>query len=220
MQLCIDICQRNGKKKLLWLGDKDKALNYTPAADEMVLTVHRWFANKAFVPVNTEVLTRILLGKAARYQYRKSKDLFRIDYYTRLLRDGNVVYIPMAGYANNDSLPITNSMLTFLVAVQTDGSYMYAVRKDGTRSYYGVEFHLSKERKIERLRDCLEECHLAYNVTNPSNGTTKIRIYNKEGINIVTYICEKWLRGKCFTWEWLNLSESQAHHGCDAGTKR
>ena len=45
--LCIDICKRNGKTKLLWLGDKDKTLNYSPAADEMVLTVHRWFANKS-----------------------------------------------------------------------------------------------------------------------------------------------------------------------------
>ena len=47
IRLCVDICQRNGKKKLLWLGDKDKTLNYSPAADEMVLTVHRWFANKS-----------------------------------------------------------------------------------------------------------------------------------------------------------------------------
>ena len=47
IKLCTDICKRNGKKKLLWLADKDKALNYSPAADEMVLTVHRWFANKS-----------------------------------------------------------------------------------------------------------------------------------------------------------------------------
>ena len=45
--LCADICKRNGKKKLLWLGDKDKTLNYSPKSDEMVLTVHRWFANKS-----------------------------------------------------------------------------------------------------------------------------------------------------------------------------
>ena len=45
--LCADICRRNGKSKLLWLGDKDKTLNYTPKSDEMVLTVHRWFANKS-----------------------------------------------------------------------------------------------------------------------------------------------------------------------------
>ena len=47
IDLCVDICQRNGKKKLLWFGDKDKTLNYSPASDEMVLTVHRWFANKS-----------------------------------------------------------------------------------------------------------------------------------------------------------------------------
>ena len=47
IKLCTDICQRNGKKKLLWLADKTKTLNYAPKADEMVLTVHRWFANKS-----------------------------------------------------------------------------------------------------------------------------------------------------------------------------
>lgn len=47
INLCVDICKRNGKKKLLWLGDKTKTLNYSPKSDEMVLTVHRWFANKS-----------------------------------------------------------------------------------------------------------------------------------------------------------------------------
>jgi len=47
VELCVDICKRNGKKKLLWLGDKDKTLEYEPASDEMVLTVHRWFKNKS-----------------------------------------------------------------------------------------------------------------------------------------------------------------------------
>lgn len=47
LMLCIDICFRNGKKKLLWFADKDKSLNYEPAADEMILTVHRWFAEKS-----------------------------------------------------------------------------------------------------------------------------------------------------------------------------
>ncbi|MDB2108644.1 N-acetylmuramoyl-L-alanine amidase [Clostridium paraputrificum] len=47
IKLCIDICKRNGKKKLIWLGDKDKTLNYTPKSYEMVITVHRWFANKS-----------------------------------------------------------------------------------------------------------------------------------------------------------------------------
>lgn len=47
IKLCVDICKRNGKTKLLWFSDKDKSLNYEPKDDEMVITVHRWFANKS-----------------------------------------------------------------------------------------------------------------------------------------------------------------------------
>lgn len=47
ISLCTDICRRNGKSKLIWLGDKDKTLAYEPKDDEMVITVHRWFANKS-----------------------------------------------------------------------------------------------------------------------------------------------------------------------------
>lgn len=47
IELMVDICRRNGKTKLLWLKDKNKTLNYTPKSDEMLLSVHRWFANKS-----------------------------------------------------------------------------------------------------------------------------------------------------------------------------
>lgn len=58
VNLCVDICRRNGKKKLLWIADRDKALNYEVKPDEMLLTVHRWFARKS-CPGNW------LLGKLA-----------------------------------------------------------------------------------------------------------------------------------------------------------
>ena len=47
VDLCVDICKRNGKTKLLWFGSESKTLNYSPKSNEMVLTVHRWFANKS-----------------------------------------------------------------------------------------------------------------------------------------------------------------------------
>lgn len=47
IDLCTDICSRHHKKKLLWFADKNKALSYNPFPDEMLITVHRWFANKA-----------------------------------------------------------------------------------------------------------------------------------------------------------------------------
>ena len=89
VKLCVDICKRNGKKKLIWFGDKTKTLNYTPKSDEMILTVHRWFANKS-CPGNwlysrlgklaTEV-TKQLGGKTTTSTTRKTKVPFlvRVD---------------------------------------------------------------------------------------------------------------------------------------------
>ena len=47
IDLCTDICKRNGKDTLLWLGSSSKSLSYVPKKNEMVLTAHRWFANKS-----------------------------------------------------------------------------------------------------------------------------------------------------------------------------
>ena len=47
VELCANICRRNGKRKLVWIADRDKALSYSVKSDEMLLTVHRWFARKS-----------------------------------------------------------------------------------------------------------------------------------------------------------------------------
>lgn len=47
VNLCVDICRAYNKNVLLWIEDKDQALAYKPKANEMLLTVHRWFANKS-----------------------------------------------------------------------------------------------------------------------------------------------------------------------------
>lgn len=44
IELCADICRRNGKSKLLYLGSRAATDAYSPAADEMLLTMHQWFA--------------------------------------------------------------------------------------------------------------------------------------------------------------------------------
>lgn len=43
IELCADICRRNGIKKLLWKGDK----KLVGKVSQQNLTVHRWFANKS-----------------------------------------------------------------------------------------------------------------------------------------------------------------------------
>ena len=45
IELCVDICKRYNKTKLLWINNRTNALAYKPAPNEMILTVHCWFAN-------------------------------------------------------------------------------------------------------------------------------------------------------------------------------
>ena len=272
--LAVDICQRYGKTKILWFNDKKTALEYKPKDYEMVITVHRWFAPKACVPTNSEVLTRngwvrigdIEIGdeiacadidnlqitfeevydkvpirqqdtytnngltatKDHRMVYTvQNRTPYRIDDYKHLLSSGNQIYIPTAGYANEYGINITDDMLRFFVAVQADGHYMYDRRADGSKSYYGVEFHLRKERKIERIKDILDACGFEWSERVKGDGSTSIRVYNSEGVNIVSDICEDFLHDKQFTWECLEMSEYQANlfldellywDGCEAAS--
>lgn len=43
INLCEDICRRNGKTTLIWLGDVDKSENYSPKSHEMIMTIHKWY---------------------------------------------------------------------------------------------------------------------------------------------------------------------------------
>lgn len=45
--LIADICKRYQKNTLLWIPNKDEALSRHVNPDELIITVHRWFANKS-----------------------------------------------------------------------------------------------------------------------------------------------------------------------------
>lgn len=84
INLCTDICRRNGKKKLLWLGSKEKTLNYTPKSDEMVITVHRWFANKS-CPGNWlynrlgDLASKVTANLSRTAEVTKTETLYRVQ---------------------------------------------------------------------------------------------------------------------------------------------
>lgn len=87
IQLCVDICKRNGKNTLLWIDNKDKALSYVPKDNEMLLTVHRWFANKS-CPGNwlysrlgnvAKEVTALLNGGKAEEEPEVKKTLYRVQ---------------------------------------------------------------------------------------------------------------------------------------------
>lgn len=44
INLCADICRRNGKKKMVWCGSLAATNARTFATDEMRMTLHKWFA--------------------------------------------------------------------------------------------------------------------------------------------------------------------------------
>lgn len=255
IKLVVDICKRNGKKKVTWISDKNKNLAYNPADDEILLTAHRFYAAKACVPVNTEVLTPtgwkrigdveigdtiacatldglnvvfdkvfdvvepyeadtytsngLTATKDHRLVYRgQYQSEWRIDHCKNLLRKADA-YIPCAGKTNYEGLDITDDMLRFLIAVQADGHYMYDRTVSGDKSYCGVEFHLKKQRKIDRIKEILGALSIEFKETYQSDGSTKIRVYNNDIIKPVD-LCEKYLQNKMFTWDWLKLSPEQA----------
>ena len=39
--------KRNGKNVLVYIPEKDKALKYQPKENEMLITLHRWYAKKS-----------------------------------------------------------------------------------------------------------------------------------------------------------------------------
>lgn len=47
INLCVDICKRNGKNKIIWIPDKAKAEAYKLKPNEMLFSVHRWYAKKS-----------------------------------------------------------------------------------------------------------------------------------------------------------------------------
>jgi len=139
-----------------------------------------------------------------------------VEQYKELFDKKGSLYIPNAGYFEGQGLPISKSDMEFFVAVQADGHYMH----DGN-CYYGIEFHFTKQRKIEKIKNLLNDMKIEYKICDQSNGSTKIRIYGK---NIVEF-CEEYLNNKKFTWNWLNMSHAQAldfldmimfYDGCEA----
>lgn len=47
IDLTVDIMQRYNRNKLVYIADKTIALKYEPKSNEMLLTFHRWYANKS-----------------------------------------------------------------------------------------------------------------------------------------------------------------------------
>ena len=120
IKLCVDICKRNGKTKLLWLGDKAKTLNYNPKPDEMVLTVHRWFANKS-CPGNWMYARMGDLAKKVTAALGGNTNPAKPVKPSATIKVGDLVTITGSTYYNGKSIPKWVKGKNWYV-LQTDGA--------------------------------------------------------------------------------------------------
>ena len=115
------------------------------------------------------------------------------------------VFLPHSGISNFKGMNISEDYLRFLVWVQADGHYKYETKIDGSKGYYGIEFHFKKQRKIDSVLDIVESLDMPVKVNEHMDGTVSLSIYGAEHV----HNAEKYLSNKCFTWDWLNMSMSQ-----------
>ncbi len=88
IEVCVDICRRYGRTKLLWFATPQEAETYTVKADEMILTWHRWYASKSC---------------PGDWMYSRGQDLAR-QVNARLGGAEIVVPVPVPNTPNNNNL--------------------------------------------------------------------------------------------------------------------
>ena len=155
-------------------------------------------------PYEAEVIKRRWTEATANHRmyirqnvHGKLTDKYVVREWGEIPRD---VSLPTGGHFVGNGLPISSDELELLMWIQADGHYM----KDG-ECYYGVEFHFVKQRKIDRVRGVLDDLAIPYKFAAKNDGTATIRIYGKQYYEWA----ETYLKGKEFTWDWLNMSDEQ-----------
>lgn len=109
--------------------------------------------------------------------------------------------IPTSAYYTAPGIDLTDSQLQLLVWVQGDGHYM----KGKNGKICGLEFHLKKQRKIDRVREVLDANLLPYTECQKSDGSVSLRTYDT---SVVDW-CETWLSNKEFTYRFLDMDQGQ-----------
>lgn len=169
-----------------------------------------WLFRDVEVTADHRMLWKSQAGKT--YKISEAKDMFS--------NKGTLVF-PNAGNYEAEGLPVSDTFLQYLVAVQADGHYMYDNRTI-SKNTFGIEFHIKKDRKVELLTDILDELGKEYTFAERTDGTYTFRIYGAEEVEEV----EQYLDNKKFSWEFLNMSSRQAElfldyildfDGCRAG---
>ena len=118
IELCVDICKRNGIPELRWRADK----GLIGQVDKQNMTVHRWFSNKSCPgeyiysrlgqiasEVNRQLkvksaLYKVMVGTYQNYQYaaKMTQDLAKANYLSFVTEVDGVYYAQIGAYMNAD----------------------------------------------------------------------------------------------------------------------
>lgn len=128
IQLMADICKRNGKNKLIYIADKNTALAYSQASNEMLITLHRWFSSTIcpgqyiidHLPDMVKKVNEILGGSAKRTlreeaQYMIDNNINGKARYNKCVEDG-FHYEDVQGEINKMLAKDKNDVLTAMIA--------------------------------------------------------------------------------------------------------
>lgn len=155
IDLCVDICKRNGKKKLLFLGSLSKTESYSAKSDEMMLTAHRWFASTAcpgeWMYSRLDDLAKVVtarLGGSSTEPTKPTETLPDVTYKVKTKKHGWLSAVKntedYAGYENSPivglAMKVSKGSVKYRVHVK-GGSWLPFVTgydtKDGDNGYAG-----------------------------------------------------------------------------------
>lgn len=200
---CTELLTPNGWVSLYDINIGDLVAQYNNGKIEFVNVLD------TVEPYQSDVLrvdkTEATLNHRMVTKTNKQED-YEIKTWGDILNSNDYHTIPHSGFINNDGINLTDDELLLMVWVQGDGHYMKRKsRKDDSFYYIGVEFHLSKQRKIDRIKYILEQTGIKFTHIIQTDGTSKIRLFGKQ---YVEYF-ETFLKNKEFTWDLLKMNKHQ-----------
>lgn len=231
--LCVDICKRNGIKKLTYTGDKNGSL-----------TFHRFYAATGCVPVDsTEVLTRngwvnigdIKIGdeiatanpNTCDIKFDRVENLVPIrsdDVYTvygmSVTRDHRVVCktdTMKFGYdfiqfndLNHDEFRIPSAGHASQLGLSMTSSemiFLLEAQRIGVinKDNQSIEFSYVMESRVAYFQTLLTNIGYKYTKIHEDLGPVKFIVDDERAM----YLIAEYLSGKDFNWKWLNMSPTQ-----------
>ena len=118
-----------------------------------------------------------------------------------VIDNGTNFKIHHGGDIITEGLDISDDELLLLAWIQDKGDYI----TNSLGAKCGIEFHVKKKNKIDRIHTILKNLDIAYTDSMDDNNVMHIRIYNSD---VVTWV-GKWLKDKKFTYDLIYMNTHQ-----------